>query len=165
VNRFKAIARVQGRARVATLRPTSCHPRLPCLLLALSCTVAHAEIHRCPDRNAMPVYQNFPCDLDAPGAGSVSATTSALQSARSQRAPEGPTVKPAVPDPLSGSARAGRPAIPRPGMTMHQVRLLWGEPIEATTEEHAQEDVKVWSYAGARSVRFDRRGRVTAVHW
>ena len=131
---------------------------------ALPWTAAQAEIHKCPDRNGMPVYQNFACGLDSPGAEPVAGEPAATGGAGGR-----PTAhakgSSASNDRGPGATRAGRPPVPRAGMTMQQVRLLWGEPIEATTEEHAQDDVEVWSYAGARSVRFDRKGRVTTVRW
>jgi hypothetical protein len=56
------------------------------------------------------------------------------------------------------------PAEPRVGMTTEEVKAIWGEPTDTVQEEPGDGPrYEVWSYGASRSVRFDRRGRVTAI--
>ena len=50
-------------------------------------------------------------------------------------------------------------------MTTDHVKTIWGEPLETTKEEFAKGDIETWTYADSRSIHFDRKGRVTAMHW
>jgi hypothetical protein len=138
-------------------------------LLALCPAYAHAEIYACTDKGRMPVYQNFPCEFDRlgsmpptqPGAQAPVEPVIRSQQARGAAAtpvrdraarPRGATVPP-------------RPSMPRVGMTSEEVRAVWGEPSNSSKEELAKRDIEVWNYADSRSVVFDRKGIVTAVHW
>jgi len=62
-----------------------------------------------------------------------------------------------------GKKSPAAPAEPRVGMTSEEVKAIWGEPNETIQEEPGQGSrFEVWSY-GSVSVRFDRKGRVTAI--
>jgi len=106
------------------------------LALAFAVPATHAEIFKCVGVGGLPAYQNFPCDSDGPV--------------------------------RTASARATKdesmPSVPRIGMSSVEVRRIWGEPINSTTEEFAKADIETWTYPGERSVRFDRKGRVIAIH-
>ena len=50
------------------------------------------------------------------------------------------------------------------GMTMAEVRALWGEPADTEQEEPGEGGrSELWSYGNTRSVRFDHKGRVSAI--
>lgn len=131
----------------------------PMLAAMLSLTLllvqpnAQAEIFKCTGERGLPTYQNFPCEFDSLGA-----------------APAAPAMAHA-PAPANAPSTAARtadkalPAVPRVGMMAADVRKIWGDPINSSKEEHAKSDIEIWSYANARAVEFDRRGRVTAIRW
>ena len=49
-------------------------------------------------------------------------------------------------------------------MTSDEVRAIWGEPTEIIQEEPGEGSrFEVWSYGDSRSVRFDRKRRVSSV--
>jgi hypothetical protein len=97
-----------------------------------------AEIFKCVGKHGEDLYQNFPCQLESIGRMPIDA--------RVQKK------SPAV------------PAEPHLGMTTDEVRVIWGEPTETVQEEPGDGGrFEVWSYGASRSVRFDRRGRVSAV--
>ena len=125
------------------------------LLSIFAVTAAQAEIYKCVGKGPLPVYQNFRCEFDSADEGN------AMPAARTEPAK---AAKPA-----SAAARAAAaPAvasIPRVGMTANEVRTIWGQPRDTSSEEHADADVEVWTYADSRSVRFDRKHRVIAIHW
>jgi hypothetical protein len=127
-------------------------PRLAWLLVALPAAAAQAEIYACTGKGRLPVYQNFPCQFD-----------------RLASAPdEGPATAPATrlgPNSLKTTVLAPKPAAPRVGMTADQVKAIWGDPQDLTTEEFAKRDIETWTYANARSIVFDRKGIVTSIHW
>jgi hypothetical protein len=55
-------------------------------------------------------------------------------------------------------------AAPRAGMTGDEVRAIWGEPTEIIQEEPGEGSrFEVGSYGDSRSVRFDRKRRVSSV--
>lgn len=120
------------------------------LLLGLAMP-AHAEIFRCVGIRNLPTYQNFPCDVDSPARApsTVASLPPATASPRSRQ---------------HGVDDAETSSEPRIGMSARDVRRLWGEPINSTTEEFARANIEIWTYPGARSVEFDRKGRVTAIH-
>ena len=109
---------------------------LTLLLFALSVPAAHAEIFKCRGRNAIPVYQNFPCETDRPG------STASAAMVRTKLVGEG---------------------TPRPGMTADDVRRAWGEPAEIVQDEPPGGRVEIWRYKDGRSVQIDRKQRVVAV--
>ena len=123
-------------------------PLLP-LLLALGASPVHADIYACAGKHRLTVYQNFPCEFDR--ADAVTAPAGARAAAAGANARSAPS--------------APRPAVPRVGMNTEEVRAIWGEPKDMTTEEHAKKDIERWTYADSRSVIFDRRGVVTSIHW
>ncbi|HEX2932977.1 MAG TPA: hypothetical protein VHV54_24830, partial [Candidatus Binatia bacterium] len=79
----------------------------------------------------------------------------------SQKSP----IAPAEPRLVAGTKKPpALPSEPRVGMTTEEVRVIWGEPTDSVQEEPGRGGrLEVWSYGGSRSVRFDRRGRVTAI--
>ena len=121
-------------------------------IATLAATPARSEIYRCTGKSRMPVYQNFPCEFDrlslVPGGAG---TAAALP--RGERKP------------AAALAVAERPSAPRIGMTTDEVRAVWGNPRNLTKEEFAKRDIEVWTYADSRSIEFDRKGIVTAIHW
>ena len=49
-------------------------------------------------------------------------------------------------------------------MTGDEVRAIWGEPTEIIQEEPGEGSrFEVWSYGDSRSVRFDRKRRVSSI--
>jgi Domain of unknown function (DUF4124) len=110
--------------------------------------LASAEIFKCVGQYGEALYQNFPCQfmsmggmpMDAPGPKESPANVS------------GPKKPPAA------------PAAPRVGMTNDEVRAIWGEPTEIIQEEPGEGSrFEVWSYDASRSVRFDRKRRVSSI--
>lgn len=122
------------------------------LVAALAASPAGAEIYRCTGKGRLPVYQNFPCQFDRASSSDVAAAAGHEGMNRSPTA----TATPA------GAAHASTPRI---GMTTEQVRAIWGDPVDSSKEEFAKRDIEVWSYADSRSIEFDRKGIVTAIHW
>lgn len=128
---------------------------------------ASAEIYRCSGRSAMTVYQNFPCEFDrlasVPGTRSFDAETTGRPSSASRQ----PRSMKAAERSGTGAIAASpsMPAVPRVGMTTAEVRAIWGEPRYLSKEELTRKDVEIWSYADSRSIEFDRKGRVTTIHW
>jgi hypothetical protein len=100
--------------------------------------LASAEIFKCLGKNGEDLYQNFPCQFESIDSLPIDARV--------------PKKSPAV------------PAEPRPGMTAEDVRAIWGEPTDTIQEEPGKGGrFEVWSYGDSRSVRFDHRGRVSAI--
>jgi hypothetical protein len=100
--------------------------------------LASAEIFKCVGKIGEVLYQNFPCQFESMGGTPMDA--------------QGPKKSPAV------------PAEPRLGMTTEEVRAIWGEPTDTVQEEPGKGGrFEVWSYGVSQSVRFDRRGRVSAI--
>ena len=117
--------------------------------------LASAEIFKCVGKSGEDLYQNFPCQFESIGW----VPTDAQDPKKSPAVPteprlgaQGPKKSPAV------------PAEPRVGMTTEEVKAIWGEPTDTVQEEPGDGPrYEVWSYGDSRSVRFDRRGRVTAI--
>ncbi|HEY3179581.1 MAG TPA: DUF4124 domain-containing protein [Casimicrobiaceae bacterium] len=113
-----------------------------------------AEIFKCAGKNGVIVYQNFRCEIDSLG--------SLPSSPRTTPAPTAKQVKPAA---VAMNSSTTLPAEPAVGMTTEEVRAIWGEPTDTFNEEPGKGGrVEVWAYGSDRSVRFDHRSRVTAVH-
>ena len=117
--------------------------------------LASGEIFKCVGKYGENLYQNFPCQFESIGWVPMDA--------------QDPKKSPAVPtEPRLGAQGPKKspavPAEPRVGMTTEEVKAIWGEPTETVQEEPGNGSrFEVWSYGDSRSVRFDRRGRVTAV--
>jgi len=123
---------------------------------------ACAEIFKCMGKNGITLYQNFPCQFDSLALAPVD-----VQAPRAPPAPSTssqPSAKTQVPaTPVVGPSGPVQ-AQPRLGMTAEEVRAIWGEPKDALQEEPGEGGrSEVWSYGDSRSVRFDHRGRVSAV--
>src|SRR5262249_4204003 len=148
------------RTRTALRTPTTGRPSMrtrlliPLLFAVLAASPAGAEIFKCVGKGRVPLYQNFPCPLDRLDSSSPTGRNTN---------PATPT--PQGPEPPQVAVAAVRPASPRVGMTPDDVRAIWGEPINITTEEFAKKHVEVWQYADTRSIEFDRKGVVTAISW
>src|SRR5262245_20694977 len=117
-----------------------------CLLFVAS--VASAEIFKCVGKKGEALYQNFPCQFESIG--------------------ETPTDVPDLKNPptdVGGLKKSpAAPVEPRIGMTTDEVRAIWGEPTNTVQEEPGDGPrFEVWSYGASRSVRFDRKGRASAI--
>jgi hypothetical protein len=133
------------------------------IVLALAATAAHAEIYTCTGKHRMTVYQNFPCEFDSLGSMPTPMSKGAAPDVMPAPAPA--TVKAASSEKRTPIKQAmPAPAVPRVGMKTEEVKAIWGEPMDASKEEFADGDVEIWTYADSRSVRFDHKGRVTAIH-
>lgn len=127
--------------------------------LLLSPPVATAEIFKCTDAKKGAVkYQNFPCQIDSIGSKATAAAPKD-ESLQPVPAPQVATAQPAManrPAPAAGEVVQG--------MTMEQVKVAAGEPIEKETSPEGE----IWYYgpnsAGdKRTVRFDAAGLVHVV--
>jgi hypothetical protein len=125
---------------------------------------ASADIFKCVGKNALVVYQNFPCEIDtlgsapsdarAPG-GAASPTKPDPKAKPVAAAVPAATVKPPAVNPL--------PAVPQVGMTSDEVKAIWGEPVEIIQDEPRSGRVEIWQYADGRSVQLNHRQRVLSV--
>ena len=131
-----------------------------CVLFCVLFTapLASAEIFKCVGKYGEALYQNFPCQfvsmggmpMDAPGPKEPPAEVPGPK--KSSTGVSGPKKSPAA------------PAAPRVGMTTDEVRAIWGEPTEIIQEEPGEGSrFEVWSYDASRSVRFDRKRRVSSI--
>ena len=131
-----------------------------CVLFSvlLVAPLASAEIFQCVGKYGEALYQNFPCQfvsmsgmpMDAPGPKELSADVPGAKK---------------LPTDVSGAKKSpAASAAPRAGMTGDEVRAVWGEPTEIIQEEPGEGSrFEVWSYGDSRSVRFDRKRRVSSV--
>ena len=113
-----------------------------CILFSLLFVApfASAEIFKCVGKKGETLYQNFPCESE-----SIALAPQDVSAPAPKKSP--------VP-----------PAEPGVGMTIDEVKAIWGEPTETVQEEPGNGPrVEVWSYGDSRSVRFDRKGRVSSV--
>jgi hypothetical protein len=120
------------------------------LVLLLSAQRSSAEIFKCTAR-AITTYQNFPCEFDSLGAVPPAGTVA-----------DASTAAPAAPDRHVQTTTA---TMPRVGMTIAEVKAIWGTPLDMTKEEYGKGNIQTWTYADSRSIRFDLKGRVTEVKW
>ncbi len=132
------------------------------VLLLFIAPLASAEIFRCVAKNGLGLYQNFPCEFDSIGSmtmeGQVPKELSASTDSRST------TRKSATSRALASVNASAVQTGLRIGMTTEDVRAIWGEPTDTQNEEPGDGPrSEVWTYGGARSVRFDRKGRVIAL--
>src|SRR5258708_6610842 len=120
--------------------------------------LAYAEVFKCVGKYGEDLYQNFPCQFMSMGGTAMDAP--------------GPKESPAEvpgskksPANVSGAKKSpAASAEPRAGMTGDEVRAIWGEPTEIIQEEPGEGSrFEVWSYDASRSVRFDRKRRVSSV--
>jgi len=123
-------------------------------------STSHAEIFKCVGKDGLDLYQNFPCQFesmgwvpDAPGAKppSISSATTTTDSRKAS--------------PRAGMrTESTAPTEVRVGMRYDDVKAVLGDPIEMILEEPGNGSrYQVWTYANARSVRFDHKGRVSAI--
>jgi hypothetical protein len=121
-------------------------------------SLASAEIFKCVGKKGEDLYQNFPCQFESKGGvptdvpDTKKSSTDVADTKKSSADDAGPKKSPAA------------PAEPRTGMTTDEVRAIWGEPTSIVQEEPGDGGrFEVWSYDASRSVRFDRKGRVSAI--
>ncbi len=131
-----------------------------CVLFAvlLVAPLASAEVFKCVGKYGEALYQNFPCQfvsmggmpMDTPGPKELPADVPGAKKS---------------PTDVSGAKKSPTAsAAPRAGMTGDEVRAIWGEPTEIIQEEPGEGSrFEVWSYGDSRSVRFDRKRRVSSV--
>lgn len=131
------------------LQPVTPLARIASCVLLLGSGACQAEIYACAGPHRMTVYQNFPCEFASLGAVSATTPVAGVQ-APSSRPGDGAHAMPVA-------------TIPRVGMTTEQVKAIWGQPIDTTREEYAKGDIETWTYADARSIRFDLKGRVSEI--
>jgi Domain of unknown function (DUF4124) len=111
-------------------------------------SLASAEVFKCVGKNGEDLYQNFPCQFE-----SISGTPT-----------DAPSPKKSPTDVAAPKKSTAVPAEPRVGMTTDEVRAIWGEPTDTVQEEPGDGPrSEVWSYGASRSVRFDRKGRASAI--
>ena len=125
-----------------------------CVLFSVlfAAPVATAEIFKCVGKNGEALYQNFPCQFESMGGTPMDTQDPKKPPEKSTQDTSAPKKSPSV------------PAEPRVGMTTDEVRAIWGEPTNTTQEEPGDGGrFEVWSYGPSRSVRFDRKGRVSAI--
>lgn len=129
-----------------------------CLLLFVA-PAASAQIFKCVAKDGTDLYQNFPCGIDSIGSVATkpqSEKPGLLQTDSKQAkpiAPAGAAVRKAN---TEGTG-------PQVGMTMEEVRAIWGEPPNAYYDELVDGRAEIWPYGGSRFVQFDLRGRVSAL--
>ena len=100
--------------------------------------LASAEVFKCVGKYGEALYQNFPRQFKSMGWTPMDA--------------QSPKKSPAL------------PAQPDIGMTTEEVKAIWGEPTDTVQEEPQKGGrFEVWSYDDSRSVRFDSKGRVSAI--
>jgi hypothetical protein len=130
-------------------------------LLLLVAPLASAQIFKCVAKNGMDLYQNFPCGIDSIGSTATNAASDKAGLAQSDSKRAKPNAS------LPVGVAAGKSIIaqgePRIGMTMEEVKAVWGEPVDSYQDELVEGRVEVWSYGRSRSVQFDLKGRVTAM--
>ena len=115
------------------------------LALALAPST-HAEVYRCTAKSGLPLYQNFPCELDSLGLPGPASTR-----------------MPAPPPKSIQDLKAPAPTEPRVGMTADEVKKIWGEPPDVLQDEPRSGRVEIWQYADGRVVQLDHKHRVIAV--
>jgi hypothetical protein len=120
--------------------------------------LATADVFKCVGKSGEDLYQNFPCQFESIGATPGDGTSVG-------GTPKGGTPKGETSINAQGQKKSPAvPAEPRVGMTSEEVKAIWGEPTNTVQEEPGNGSrSEVWSYGDSRSVRFDRRGRVTAI--
>jgi len=138
---------------------------LAVFFLALACSVGAspcfgAEIFKCVAKDGLPLFQNFPCEIDSlgslPSASSVAKPSAPLKPGTQ----EGPSSKLPSASPTSKLAASEIQV----GMSADKVRVLWGEPLEMVADEPAEGGpTSVWRYADGRSVQFDHLHHVVEV--
>ena len=113
-----------------------------------------AEIFKCTAKSGLPLYQNFPCDVDSPGfLPSQPATgTTAAKVQAGARVPVATSATPAV--------NAGEPRV---GMKAEEIRTLWGEPAEIVQDEPPSGRIEIWKYADGRVVQVNVKQRVISI--
>jgi hypothetical protein len=117
-----------------------------------------AEVFKCVGKKGEDLYQNFPCQFEWMGGMPMDVLGPKKSSV------DAPGSKKSVADVPSPKKLPAAPAEPRLGMTTEEVRAIWGEPKDTVQEEPGDGGrFEVWSYDVSRSVRFDRKGRVSAV--
>jgi hypothetical protein len=122
------------------------------LLLSVS-PLAAAEIFKCVAKDGLDLYQNFPCQFQSLGSVpmNIGLPTAQLVPMPS-RQPN--TNARAYAHTVAGRSASAQSTL-RPGMTMEDVRAIWGEPTDSHWEEPSEaERSEVWLYGDARSVRF-----------
>jgi hypothetical protein len=122
--------------------------------------LATAEIFKCVGKKGEALYQNFPCQFES--TGGMPTPTDIADPKKSPTDVAGPKKSPT--DVAGPKKSPAAPAEPSLGMTTDEVRAIWGEPTESVQEEPGDgARFQVWSYGASRSVRFDRKGRVSAI--
>lgn len=126
-------------------------------LIALSAVWAApavaGEIFKCVAKDGIPLYQNFPCNIDSVGSAPSNPTAS-------KTSPE----KPKAESVAAVSAALAKPAEISIGMTLDDVRAFMGEPEEMIEDEPGVGGrVMNWRYADGIAVQFDHKHRVVGV--
>ena len=121
---------------------------------------ASAEIFKCADKNGVDRYQNFPCAIDSIGSlpsGPPSANSASPPGIARQASPA------AKPVAVATSGRSPNASEPRAGMTVDEVRTIWGEPDEIIQDEPRDGRIEIWNYSGGRFVQFSNKHRALVV--
>jgi len=110
-----------------------------------------AEIFKCKASNGLPLYQNFPCEIDSLGLPATGKPTPSPESIQAK-----------APAPVSQRGDTSLPQ-PRVGMTADEVRKTWGEPPEILQDEPRSGRVAIWQYGDGRIVRINQKQRVISI--
>ena len=124
---------------------------------------ASADIFKCVGKNALVVYQNFPCEIDTLGSAPADTKTPRAGFATAKTDPK---IKPvAAPVPVTTVKPTGTslPAVPQVGMTSEEVKAIWGDPLEIIQDEPRSGRMEIWQYADGRSVQINHKQRVLSV--
>ena len=130
-------------------------------LLLLIAPLASAQIFKCVAKDGTDLYQNFPCDIASIGSTATKAPGEKPGSARSDSKQTKPNSS--LPASVAAVKSAIAPTEPRVGMTIDEVKALWGEPEEIIQDEPVDGRIEIWRYAYSRSVHFSTKHRVLAV--
>jgi hypothetical protein len=130
------------------------------LVLTLWAAPTAAEIFKCVGKNGAALYQNFPCHIDSLGSLPANPPGSKTPLPPGDTSDAKPNPASVVVAATGTTARVGEPRI---GMTIDEVRALWGEPVETFEEELKEGRTELWRYGDNRSVRFNHKRRVLAV--
>jgi hypothetical protein len=132
-------------------------------LLLFIAPLASAQIFKCAAKDGTDLYQNFPCGIDSIGSTATNAPSETAAVAQSDSKQTKPNPNASVRASVAAVRTAIPPTEPRVGMTIDEVKALWGEPEEIIQDEPVDGRIEIWRYAQSRSIQFSNKHRVLAV--